>query len=49
MVETKKIKVQTKGDCDIVDTAEQVSEAVVQSGIIAGAIILFNGSVEHGQ
>ena len=42
MVKTKKIKVKTKGNCDIVDITEQVGEAVGRSGILAGMVTLFN-------
>ena len=42
MVETKKIKVETKGNCDIVDITRQVSEVIARSGIASGTITLFN-------
>ena len=42
MVKTETIKVETKGNCDIVDITEQVSKAAAQSGINNGTITLFN-------
>ena len=42
MVKTKKIKVQTKGNCDIVNITDQVSETVAQSGVSEGTVTLFN-------
>jgi len=42
MVKTEKIKVETKGNCDIVDITEQVSKAAAQSGINNGTVTLFN-------
>ena len=42
MVKTEKIKVKTKGNCDIVNLTEQVGEAVAQSGILSGIVTLFN-------
>ncbi len=42
MVKTKKIKVKTKGNCDVVDITGQVSKAIGQSGIRQGAVTLFN-------
>ncbi len=42
MVKTKKIKVKTKGDCDIVDITGQTNEAIAQSGILSGTVTLFN-------
>ncbi|MHC4464020.1 MAG: secondary thiamine-phosphate synthase enzyme YjbQ [Planctomycetota bacterium] len=42
MVKTETIKVKTKGNCDIVNITEQVSEAAVQSGINDGTVTLFN-------
>ena len=47
MFKPQKIKVQTADNFDIVDIIKQVSEAVGQSGISAGAVILFNGSGEY--
>ena len=42
MVKTEEIKVQTKGNCDVVNITEQVSEVVAQSGISEGTVTLFN-------
>jgi len=42
MVKTKKIKIKTKGNCDIVDITEQVAEIVAQSDISEGIVTLFN-------
>ncbi len=42
MVKTKEIKIKTKGNCDIVNLTEQVTEAVSDSGIKDGTVILFN-------
>ena len=42
MVKTETIKVKTKGNCDIVNITEQVSEVAAQSGISEGAVTLFN-------
>ncbi len=42
MVRTEKIKVKTKGNCDIVDITRQVCKVVAQSGITEGTVTLFN-------
>lgn len=42
MVKMKKIKVQTRGDCDVVDITGQVSEAIAKSGISNGTVTVFN-------
>jgi secondary thiamine-phosphate synthase enzyme len=42
MVKTEKLKVQTRGNCDIVDITEQVTKAIKQSQIINGIVTLFN-------
>ncbi len=42
MVKTARINVETKGNCDIVNITEQVSEAIVQSDITDGTVTLFN-------
>lgn len=42
MVKTSKIEVKTKGNCHVVNITEQVSEAVVQSGLIEGTVTVFN-------
>lgn len=38
----EKIKVQTKGDCDVVDITGQVSKAIAKSGISNGTVTVFN-------
>jgi secondary thiamine-phosphate synthase enzyme len=42
MVKTEKIKVETKGNCDVVNITEQVSEAIRQSAIAEGTVTVFN-------
>jgi len=42
MVKTQNIKVRTKGNCDVVNITEQVSNAVSQSKIDSGTVTLFN-------
>ena len=42
MVKTERIKVKTKGNCDIVDISEQVREAVAKSDISDGTVTVFN-------
>jgi len=42
MVKTEKIKVKTKGNCDVVNITEQTIEAAAQSKIKAGTVTLFN-------
>ncbi len=42
MVITKEIKVATKGNCQVININEQVNDAVIDSGICDGAVILFN-------
>jgi len=42
MVKTEKIKVRTKGNCDIVDITGQVAAALAESGMRDGAVVLFN-------
>jgi len=42
MVKTEKIKVKTKGNCDIVNITEQVSKVVAASGLSDGTVTLFN-------
>jgi len=42
MVKTEKIKVRTRGNCDIVNITEQVSSFVAESGIRCGTVTLFN-------
>ena len=33
---------RTKGNCDIIDITQQVADVVAQSGIVSGAVIVFN-------
>ena len=42
MVKTYKIKVQTKGNCQVVDLTPDVRSALAESGIADGAAVLFN-------
>ncbi|MBN1391507.1 MAG: YjbQ family protein [Sedimentisphaerales bacterium] len=42
MVKTKKLKIQTRGNCDIVDITELVSNAVANSGVSNGTVTVFN-------
>ena len=42
MVKTEKIQVRTKGNCDVVNITEQVSEVVAQLGINEATVTLFN-------
>jgi secondary thiamine-phosphate synthase enzyme len=42
MVQTKKIKVKTNGNCNIVDITGQVNEFIRQSGISEGTVTVFN-------
>lgn len=42
MVKTEKIQIKTKGNCDIVNITEDVSEAISQSGIRNGAVTVFH-------
>lgn len=42
MVHTEKIKVKTKGNCDVVDITAQVSSAVANSKIANGTVTVFN-------
>lgn len=41
MVVTKRIRLETKGECDIVDITPQVEEQVTQSGVNNGIVTLF--------
>ena len=41
MVITKKISLQTKGQCDIVDITHQVEQQVAETGIKNGTATLF--------
>jgi len=42
MVATEKIKIKTKGNCDVVNITEQVGEVVRKSGIRDGNVVVFN-------
>jgi len=42
MVKTHEIRIQTKGNCDVVNMTETVIEAVAGSGIRDGVVTLFN-------
>ena len=42
MVKTEEIRVQTKGNCHVVNITEQVREVVARSEIGAGMVTLFN-------
>lgn len=42
MVETKKITVESKGDCDIVDITPDVQTAVTECKIATGTVTVFN-------
>jgi secondary thiamine-phosphate synthase enzyme len=42
MVKTQEIKVQTKGNCEVINITEQVGGAVARSGIRDGAVTVFN-------
>lgn len=42
MVKTKKIRLKTRGNCDVVNITEQALEAAGESGIKDGTVTLFN-------
>ena len=42
MVKTEQIKVETKGNCDIVNITEQVTEVVAKSDMSEGTVTVFN-------
>jgi len=42
MVKTEKLKIQTSGNCEIVDITELVKEAIAKSKITNGTVTLFN-------
>jgi secondary thiamine-phosphate synthase enzyme len=42
MVKTEKIKIKTKGNCDVVNITEETIEAVGKSGVVSGVVTLFN-------
>jgi len=41
MVVTRKISLQTKGDCDIVDITPQVEQQLAEAGVNSGTVTLF--------
>jgi len=43
VVVTKEVRVQTRGECDIVDLTERVQEAVGSSGLKDGVVTVFVG------
>jgi len=42
MVKTEEIQIATKGNCDVVNITEEVSEAIAQSDIADGIATVFN-------
>jgi len=48
MVKTEKIKVRTRGNCDIVNITDRVSKIVADSEIDSGIVTLFNVSSTAG-
>jgi secondary thiamine-phosphate synthase enzyme len=42
MVKTETIEVRTKGNCDVVNITEQVSEVVAKSGVSEATVTVFN-------
>ena len=42
MVKTESIKVKTKGNCDVVNITNEVSQAIAQSDIADGIAVVFN-------
>ena len=42
MVKTEQIKIETKGNCDVVNITEQVSEIVGRSDMKEGTVTVFN-------
>jgi len=42
MVQTKRLKVKTGGNCDIVDITGQVNEFIRQTGLKEGTVTVFN-------
>jgi secondary thiamine-phosphate synthase enzyme len=41
MISSKRIQIQTRGNCDIADITEQVAQAVRESGMKAGTVTIF--------
>ena len=48
MVVTKKISLQTKGECDIVDITSQVERQVAETNINSGTVTIFAGGSTAG-
>jgi len=48
MVTSERIRVETSGNCEIVDITDQVSHAVKQSGLRAGTVTIFVSSSTAG-
>jgi len=42
MVKTENLKIQTRGNCDVVDITDQVRKAIATSRITNGTVTLFN-------
>lgn len=42
MVKTKKLKMKTKGNCDVVNITDQVGNAITETGISNGTVTVFN-------
>ncbi len=42
MVKTKRIKLKTKGNCDIVNITGEINQAIAQSDIADGIVTVFN-------
>jgi secondary thiamine-phosphate synthase enzyme len=42
MVKTENLRIETKGNCDVVDITEQVGELISSSGIREGTVTVFN-------
>ena len=42
MVETKTLKIKTKGNCEVINITDLVADAVVKSGIRDGIVVVFN-------
>lgn len=42
MVEAQQIRIQTRGNCHVVDITDRVSEAVAKTGLSDGTVTLFN-------
>ena len=42
MVKTGNLNIKTKGNCDVVNITEQVSDVVARSGVMEGTVTVFN-------